>query len=69
MLQGFIDNKTITNREHIKNIKQMKNEIDQDFSPRCGNHLIEQEGKYGRYLRCSNYPTCKFKKKLNKNPF
>ena len=28
--------------------------------PKCGGKLVEREGKYGKFLGCSNYPNCKF---------
>ena len=27
--------------------------------PICGNMLVVREGKYGKFLGCSNFPTCK----------
>jgi len=27
--------------------------------PKCGGTLREQSGKYGKFLGCSNYPSCK----------
>lgn len=30
-----------------------------ELCPKCGNHMIIKNGKYGKYLACSNYPTCK----------
>lgn len=49
-------------KEHIKNIK--KNIIDKDPNkcPKCGGQLIERNGKYGKFIGCSNYPRCKFTK-------
>lgn len=31
--------------------------------PKCGGELIERKGKYGKFLGCSNYPTCKYTEK------
>ena len=31
--------------------------------PECGNPLVERDGKFGRFIACSNYPKCKFVKK------
>lgn len=50
----------MSNREHIKNIAKTQNEIEKGICPRCGGKLVEREGKYGRFLGCSNYPRCKF---------
>ena len=31
--------------------------------PKCGNELVERNGKYGKFIGCSNYPKCKYIKK------
>ena len=32
--------------------------------PQCGGNLIERESKFGKFYGCSNYPKCRFTKKL-----
>ena len=34
--------------------------------PDCGNPLVVRKGKYGSFVACSNYPTCKYIKKEEK---
>jgi len=34
--------------------------------PECGSPLVVRKGKYGEFTACSNYPTCKFIKKEEK---
>ncbi len=34
--------------------------------PECGNPLVIRKGKYGEFVACSNYPTCKYIKKEEK---
>ena len=34
--------------------------------PECGNELVIRSGKYGKFTACSNYPTCKYIKKEEK---
>ncbi len=34
--------------------------------PECGNPLVIRKGKYGEFTACSNYPTCKYIKKEEK---
>ncbi len=29
--------------------------------PRCGSPLVRRHGRFGAYVSCSNYPTCKYK--------
>lgn len=31
----------------------------------CGSYMIERDGRYGKFLACPNYPTCKNVKSLN----
>lgn len=33
--------------------------------PNCGADLVIRKGKYGQFVACSNYPTCKFIQKEN----
>jgi restriction system protein len=47
--------------------KKDKEEIElkqKDKCPQCGGDLVEKNGKYGKFLGCSNYPKCKFIKNL-----
>ena len=57
-------NEKIKTKDHIKNIENMKEQIDNDICPRCGSKLVVRYGKYGNFKGCSSYPDCKFKKKL-----
>lgn len=52
-------------KKHIDNIR--KNIIDKDPSkcPKCGNKLVERNGKYGNFMGCSNYPKCKYTRKID----
>ena len=34
--------------------------------PNCGNELVIRKGRYGEFVACSNYPTCKYIKKEEK---
>ncbi len=53
--------------QHIKNIRfkinNDKNLEDNMICPKCGNQLIERNGKYGEFIGCSNYPKCRYIKK------
>ena len=37
-----------------------------EVCPECGNPLVIRRGKYGEFTACSNYPTCKYIKKVLK---
>ena len=34
-----------------------------EMCPECGSPLVVRKGKYGEFVACSNYPTCKYIKK------
>lgn len=57
----------IIRKEHIANIKKkIKNEKmneDNMICPKCNSKLIEKQGRYGKFIGCSNYPNCKYIKK------
>lgn len=55
----------VTRREHVANIKNTQNAINNNKCPRCGSDLVLRDGKYGSFYGCSNYPKCTFTKKIN----
>ena len=34
-----------------------------EFCPECGGELVIRNGRYGEFISCSNYPTCKYIKR------
>lgn len=48
--------------------KMEKNKPEQtgEVCPNCNNPLVIRTGKYGKFVACSNYPTCKYVKKEEK---
>lgn len=59
---------TNSRKEHVKEIRnnlQEKYEMEKSMiCPRCGGKLVEKNGRYGRFIGCSNYPKCRYTKKL-----
>lgn len=55
-------------KEHVQRINDKKREIadavDGDKCPKCPGTLSLKKGRYGSFLGCSNYPKCRFTKKL-----
>ena len=51
-------------------IDELEKRYEYDFNdekyecPLCGGRLRVKEGKYGRFLGCSNYPECKYTKNI-----
>lgn len=55
--------------EHVRNIKtalkETEHKVKNNICPKCGGQLVERNGKYGRFIGCSNYPRCKYIAKKN----
>lgn len=43
-----------------RSIKERESKIANRVCPYCNGKLVIRQGKYGRFLGCSNYPCCKF---------
>lgn len=41
-----------------------KNKYDDSVCPDCGGKLRERSGPYGRFLGCTNYPKCRYNRKI-----
>lgn len=54
-------------KTHVKKIKTKisleKKLVEDMICPKCKSKLVERNGKYGKFIGCSNYPKCKFIKK------
>jgi len=46
-------------RESIKRGRLSK------YCPLCGSPLVERKGEFGSFIGCSNYPKCKYTRKVN----
>jgi hypothetical protein len=47
--------------EYIKLVNPKgEEEIKSDICPKCGGILKKRDGKYGSFMGCSNYPSCRF---------
>ena len=57
-------NQEITRKEHVQNIHNLQESINRNICPRCGSDLLLKKGTYGQFYGCSNYPNCRFTKKL-----
>lgn len=57
-------------KAHVQSIKstqtQARESIKANKCPKCGGDLVNRKGKYGSFLGCSHYPSCRFvEKKAN----
>ncbi len=56
----------ITQKEKIDFQKKLRvEEVSSEKCPVCHNPLLIRYSKYGKFLACSNYPQCRFTKKIN----
>ena len=63
--EALLESRTeITTKEHIYNIREQQCNLERGICPRCGGNLVLRNGKYGDFWGCSNYPKCKFIKKV-----
>lgn len=66
IISNNIEDKSLR-KQHVKDIhikinkdKELENNM---ICPKCGNELVERNGKYGKFIGCSSYPKCKYIKK------
>lgn len=45
-----------------ENMEKMAPQKTGEICPDCGSELVYRNGKFGRFISCSNYPTCKYTK-------
>ena len=50
----------------FKEMSKKEPEKTGEVCPECGSELVIRTGKYGEFTACSNYPTCKYIKKEEK---
>lgn len=62
-LIDYKNNPRLTKEQHIHNIYKLRQSIENNICPRCGNDLVMRKGKYGSFYGCKGYPYCKFIKK------
>ncbi len=64
LLQKAIISDEERQKKHIQSVQQSLLEKDQlikqGICPLCKGKLVERNGKYGKFLGCSNYPYCRF---------
>jgi ssDNA-binding Zn-finger/Zn-ribbon topoisomerase 1 len=51
-------------RKHIADIRAFP--AAEDVCPRCGKPLVTRRGKYGEFIGCSGYPSCRFTTQVKK---
>ena len=52
-------------KEHVKDIKRMKANVENNICPHCNTPLVLKKSKTGNeFYACPNYPKCKFTKNV-----
>ena len=52
-------------KEHIESINKEKLNFNDNMCPKCGGDLVKRNGKFGEFYGCSNFPKCKYTKKIS----
>lgn len=47
-----------------KKVEMVRKKHEANICPNCGGVLKERSGRYGRFMGCSNYPKCRFTRKI-----
>lgn len=50
-----------------ENMEKLAPEKTGEICPQCGSELVIRQGRYGKFISCSNYPSCKYTAKLPKD--
>ena len=53
-------------KEAFSNMEKKPAEETGELCPNCGNPLVIKKSRYGEFIACSNYPTCKYIKQEEK---
>lgn len=66
VLHEFYDKFAPIMEDALKNMEKKAPVSTGESCPECGSDLVIRKGKYGEFVACSNYPTCKYIKKEKK---
>ena len=66
VLHEFYDKFAPIMDDALKNMEKKAPVSTGEACPECGSDLVIRKGKYGEFVACSNYPTCKYIKKEQK---
>ncbi len=66
LLDSFWKEFEPTVKEAFDVMEKVKPEETGELCPECGSPMVFKRGKYGTFEACSNYPTCKYIKKKEK---
>lgn len=59
------DNNLTVRQIAEEQIVSARSKYDPNICPECGGRLRERSGPYGRFMGCTNYPDCRYNKKIS----
>ena len=66
VLREFYDNFEPLVEKAFKEMEKKAPESTGEMCPECGGDLVKRKSKYGEFVACGNYPTCKYIQKEEK---
>lgn len=66
VLHNFYDDFEPLVEKAFQEMEKKEAEKTGETCPECGSDLVIRKGRYGEFIACSNYPTCKYIKKEEK---
>lgn len=64
-LRTFVDTFYPLLEEADASMEKIEAEKVGELCPECGGELVYRNSRYGKFIACSNYPTCKYNRSLN----
>ncbi len=65
-LQQFYDKFMPLVNNAYQNMEKKEAEKVGEVCPDCGNELVYREGRFGKFISCSSYPSCRYTRKIEK---
>lgn len=66
VLHDFYDEFEPLVKKAFEEMEKKPPEVTGEQCPLCGGDLVKRKGKYGEFVACGNYPTCKYIPKVQK---
>lgn len=60
-------NDCVMNQQCYEKMAVIQAGMDLEVCPKCGGELKERNGRFGAFFGCSNYPACRYTKKIQKD--
>ncbi len=67
-LREFYDRFEPLVEDAYKNMAKKAPELVGEKCPECGGELVYRQSRYGKFISCSNYPTCRYTRSIDNTP-